>query len=684
MASLSGAGQPPLDEGSRPGCQIDETQQEQQEIDRPGSVTPPEQRGGYDCEFVERPQELQTDCPICLLVLRKPFQATCCGYSFCRTCIERIQTHQKACPTCNEGSFSAFPNKGLQRSLYTSFCVRCVHQKRGCQWTGELGELDGHLNLNPELGGQLVGCAFAAVACTHCREYFQHCHVHAHEKESCPQRPFSCDYCKDYCSRYEDVVNNHWPVCKCYPVPCPNECGLSSERQNVETHVNTVCPLTVVKCDFYYAGCEVQLVRKDMPTHLAESLATHISLLTHTLAGKGGQDNLLQHLSLLALHNQQLTQLTIQLKESLEESQRKIQDLEKEKQTSEHEIETVKEDMEQKVANLRRQRDEDRASLVTLQQYVGMLPPVKITTTNYKKMKSNSKEWYSPPFYTHPQGYKMCLRVDVNGNGRGEGTHVSVFAHLMRGEFDDHLKWPFQGHVVFQLCNQLEDKKHCGHTINFSQTSDPKTISRVTSGERARDGFGTRTLIAHNDLNFNSANKCQYLKNDCLHFLVIAVESLSEPGVLPTERTMTNFEQHKIDRDRWYSPPFYTHPQGYKMCLDVYASGCSRGEGTHVSVYACLMKGEFDDHLKWPFQGHVTVAMLNQLEDGNHITCTIRFTNTTDNKIIGRVTGGERAPHGKGYSTFIAHTDLDYNPAKNCQYLKYECLHFQIASVELK
>ena len=217
-----------------------------------------------------------------------------------------------------------------------------MHQKSGCEWTGELGGLERHLNLDPELSKQVVGCAFAAVACTHCREYFQRRHVHAHESEACPQRPFSCDYCEDYGSVFEDVVNNHWPVCKCYPVPCSNECGVSPERQNVETHVNTVCPLTVVNCDFHYAGCEVQLVRKDMPAHLAESLATHISLLTtqtQTLAGRGGQDNLLSHLSLLALHNQQLTQLTLQQKESLKECQHKIQELEKENEVL-HEIES--------------------------------------------------------------------------------------------------------------------------------------------------------------------------------------------------------------------------------------------------------------------------------------------------------------------------------------------------------
>ena len=701
---------PASNENPLPSCRIE---QEQRQIEKP-----PGDRGGYDCEFVERPKELETDCPICLLVLRDPFQTSCCGNSFCQSCIKRVQDDEKACPTCNEVGFGVFPDKRLRRSLY-AFQVRCVHQKNGCEWTGELGELERHLNLNPELGKQLVGCAFVTVACTHCCEYFQRRHVHAHESESCPQRPFSCDYCKDYGSVYEDVVNNHWPVCKCYPVPCPNECGVSPERQNVETHVKTVCPLTVVKCDFHYAGCEVQLVRKDMPTHLAESLVTHISLLTtqtQTLAGKSGQASLLPHLTLLALHNQQLTQLTLQQKESLEENQcriqelekendhlkqkvnkdveqqvaelkeslkLKIQELEREKQAqatvnveSKQEIEALKhvvnKGLKREVAELRRQQDDD-----SLHQYVHVFP-IEFVIINFTERKNSNRVWYSPPFYTHPQGYKMCLTVYANGDGEGKGTHVSVFTRLMRGEFDDHLKWPFPGRVVLQLCNQLEDKRHRGHTISFSKAADPKVINRVTGGERAESGLGTSTLIAHKDLNFNPANNCQYLEHDRLRFRVITVESLSEPGVLPTELNMTNFEQHKTDHDNWYSPPFYTHSRGYKMCLRVDANGDGDGKGTHVSVYAYLMRGEFDDHLKWPFQSQVTVAILNQLEDNDHTTKTIPITATTEATIVGRVTDREQAPSGYGYHTFIAHTDLTYTPAKNRQYLKYDWLQFRI------
>ena len=151
MASLAS------NENPLPSCQIE---QEQRQIE-----TPPRDRGGYDCEFVERPKELETDCPICLQVLRDPFQTSCCGNSFCQSCINRVKDDEKACPTCNKVGFGVFPDKRLRKSLY-AFQVRCTHQKSGCEWIGELGELDRHLNLNPELGKKLVGCAFATVVCT--------------------------------------------------------------------------------------------------------------------------------------------------------------------------------------------------------------------------------------------------------------------------------------------------------------------------------------------------------------------------------------------------------------------------------------------------------------------------------------------------------------------------------------
>lgn len=50
---------------------------------------------------------------------------------------------------------------------------------------------------------------------------------------------------------------------------------------------------------------------------------------------------------------------------------------------------------------------------------------------------------YSPGFYTSPYGYKLCLRINLNGLENGDGTHVALFVHVMRGDYDEHLEWPF-------------------------------------------------------------------------------------------------------------------------------------------------------------------------------------------------------------------------------------------------
>ena len=40
---------------------------------------------------------------------------------------------------------------------------------------------------------------------------------------------------------------------------------------------------------------------------------------------------------------------------------------------------------------------------------------------------------YSAPFYTSRHGYKMSLRLYMDGDGSGKGTHLSLFLTLMRG-----------------------------------------------------------------------------------------------------------------------------------------------------------------------------------------------------------------------------------------------------------
>lgn len=66
---------------------------------------------------------------------------------------------------------------------------------------------------------------------------------------------------------------------------------------------------------------------------------------------------------------------------------------------------------------------------------------------------------YSTPFYTSHQGYKMCARVYLNGDGMGKSTHLSFFFVLMKGPYDALLLWPFRQKVTLMLINQ-EGRRH--------------------------------------------------------------------------------------------------------------------------------------------------------------------------------------------------------------------------------
>ncbi len=135
--------------------------------------------------------------------------------------------------------------------------------------------------------------------------------------------------------------------------------------------------------------------------------------------------------------------------------------------------------------------------------------------------------------------------------------------------------------------------------------------------------------------------------------------------------TMTDFEQYKANGTHWWSPPVYTH-QGYKICLNVFANGYSVDKGRYIIVFVYFMRGEFDDSLKWPFRGVISVQLLDQINRKDHKTRTITYNDKIPDKFCTRVTKEERSHDGWGVHISIAHTELEP------KYLRNNALLFQI------
>ena len=348
---------------------------------------------GFECEFVERPpRAFQVECPICLLILREPYQVTCCGKSFCGECIQQVKDGYQVCPTCNNPDFNLFHNLGLEQSLY-NFRVYCTHKSKGCEWTGELRELDNHVNTDPPADKALEGC-----------------------------------------------------------------------------------PFTVISCPLSHAGCEVKVSRKDMSSHFTEGVVVHT--LLHVAE--------VQHLH-------QETQVLKSRVHLLENKNRRL----------EHDM-----------ANVLTEKSMLHEHVTDLEEKVKLLSGDihTFTMANFFKYRHEHKEWSSIPFYTHTHGYKMCLLCDASAPE--SDSHLSVYVCLMQGEFDDYLRWPFQGEMTVHLLDQSGTERHCNRRVTFDGTASDTAINRVKKRLKASIGIGFPQFIPLSELH------PRYLKNDCLSFKI--------------------------------------------------------------------------------------------------------------------------------------------------------------------
>ncbi len=282
-----------------------------------------------------------------------------------------------------------------------------------------------------------------------------------HLTKDCPNRAYKCHYCGEE-GTFAAITEIHDKTCgKKIIVPCHNaERTGTMQRRVADKHVMFEYDCTVIPCKYESIGCGVKMKRRDMPAH--------------------EQDN--------KVHLHMTLETTLQLK--------------KDNKTLKSDNEKLKSD----VAELRR----DLCSAINILQLTLKAEPQTYKLTDYQKKKDKREAFTFAPFYSHPRGYHLALEVDVNGDSSGEGTHVTLWALIVKGDYDTKLKWPFLGKVTITLLNQLEDKDH--HT---------KVVS-LTSKEDARVGdiWGYPKFTPHSALGHDPDKNTQYLKDNTLYFRV--------------------------------------------------------------------------------------------------------------------------------------------------------------------
>ena len=243
---------------------------------------------GYDHELFTSTVPMIYNCSKCKKVLRDPQRVSCCEEEYCKECIDKVIRDKIPCPNqeCGNKDNISFSKARRTKRLIDQLRCYCSNRREGCEWEGELQELNDHLNENPTNENQLNGCDFTLVHCQWCQKILPRNKIGEHQENVCQLRPFTCQYCIHQ-DTYQRVMTIHLPKCPRQPVECPQGCGLSPERQNLAAHKAEECPNTILKCKI--PGCEERRQRKDMPAHNREYAVQHVELLSQKVSELEGE-----------------------------------------------------------------------------------------------------------------------------------------------------------------------------------------------------------------------------------------------------------------------------------------------------------------------------------------------------------------------------------------------------------
>lgn len=484
---------------------------------------------GYD-EYFDPPAPDSYECPICLLVLRKPMQ-TECGHRFCRGCIlKAVREGRPNCPIDNEALSESqiFPDNFARREILI-LTVRCINHTAGCDWKDSLRELPKHV-------GQ---CDFGMVNCPNkCNVKVLRNELEKHTKEKCVHRIVTCPHCK--MKMVFRQVDEHNERCTMFPVNCPNECGTLLVREQLADHLEKECPNSVRFCPFKDAGCQFMGSQTDISKHMNNPTNNHMENmleLVRTLTNRVEENE--AYIKKLSSSDRcdkmdiDQDMLEISKLPSIEScSSTSSQSLDNPKMTAKvkelelkvvqcsavaemfrSELKQISRDMHNKLETMQQSINEhttminDISARVWCGKFIWRI-------TNFEQLFNQAKRnelpaIHSLPFYTAVPGYKMCLRVNLNGIDSGSGSHVSMFVHLMQGDFDSFIDWPFPHSLELTIMDQSpSNPQHIKETLHTRPTLQaflrPKT-------PRNHKGYGYVEMIPHLTLRQRG-----YLQNDTM------------------------------------------------------------------------------------------------------------------------------------------------------------------------
>lgn len=465
------------------------------------SVTPPAsldaQLPGFSKALLGARLEEKYLCSACRNVLRRPFQAQC-GHRYCSRCLAGIlSSGPQNCAACvHEGiyeegvsvleSSSAFPDNAARREVESLPAV-CPNQ--GCSWKGTLKDYE---------SGHEGHCPFMLTECPACKGLVRLCDREQHAGYECPERSLSCGHCQaPFCGA---DIKVHQETCPQFPLTCEG-CSQKIPRHRFQEH-GKMCGQGRVPCRFQAVGCPELVENEGQVEHEAQKLREHLVLLlsslleTQRLMGPAQElpsaVELVQRCSSLERKTTTFENIVCVLNREVERAAMTAEACGRQHRLDQERIEALS----NKVQQLERTVGLKDLVIAELEQKVRELEASthdgvfiwKISDFTRKRQEAvagRTPAIFSPAFYTSRYGYKMCLRIYLNGDGTGRGTHLSLFFVVMRGPHDALLRWPFNQKVTLMLLDH-NNREHVIDAFRPDVTSSsfqrPVSDMNIASG----------------------------------------------------------------------------------------------------------------------------------------------------------------------------------------------------------
>nr|XP_040142614.1 TNF receptor-associated factor 2 isoform X9 [Ictidomys tridecemlineatus] len=396
------------------------------------SVTPPGSldllQPGFSKTLLGTKLEAKYLCSACRNVLRRPFQAQC-GHRYCSFCLTSILSSSgpQNCAACvHEGiyeegisileSSSAFPDNAARREVES---LPAVCPNDGCTWKGTLKEYEFHDHVRT-CGKCRVPCRFHSVGCPEMMEAEE---LQEHEAYQLREHLALVLSSLLEAQTLPGVQNQVGPqlLQRCQTL-----------EQKTTTFENIVCVLNreVERVAVTAEACSRQ---HRLDQDKIEALSNKVQQLERSIGLKD-----------LAMAD--LEQKVLELEASTYDGVFiwKISDFARKRQ------EAVAGRTPAIFSPVAAESREDGFQVLCL----GLCSGDCVWPAFLFRARNQNYGEAGGAFYTSRYGYKMCLRVYLNGDGTGRGTHLSLFFVVMKGPNDALLRWPFNQKVTLMLLDQ--------------------------------------------------------------------------------------------------------------------------------------------------------------------------------------------------------------------------------------